>query len=131
MRRISDEPPLYHKFGPHRTELRADAMPLMPGETAELTVRLTEMGPLTSVRLVATNLDALCTFLRRLGWTDPQKGDGDRDVECLCTRPGRVSPVCSVHNDLRAPEDSGGNRVRSRPIDDSEPDQLGVDRHDT
>jgi putative CocE/NonD family hydrolase len=40
MRRESDEPPLYKKMGPHRSELRADAMPLVPGEVAELTFEL-------------------------------------------------------------------------------------------
>jgi putative CocE/NonD family hydrolase len=40
MRRISDEPPLYTKYGPHRSELRADAMPLVPGEVAELRIEL-------------------------------------------------------------------------------------------
>jgi putative CocE/NonD family hydrolase len=36
VRKITDEKPLYTKFGPHRTERRADAMPLIPGEIAEL-----------------------------------------------------------------------------------------------
>ena len=40
MRRLSGEPPLYRKAGPHRSELRADAMPLVPGEVAELTFEL-------------------------------------------------------------------------------------------
>ena len=40
MRRLGDEPPLYRKAGPHRSELRADAMPLVPGEVAELTFEL-------------------------------------------------------------------------------------------
>ena len=40
MRRTSDEPPPYKKLGPHRSELRADAMPLVPGEIAELTFEL-------------------------------------------------------------------------------------------
>ena len=40
MRRVSDEPPLYKKMGPHRSELRADAMPLVPGEVAELSFEL-------------------------------------------------------------------------------------------
>lgn len=40
IRRVSDEPPLYWKPGPHRTELRADAMPLVPGEVAEITFDL-------------------------------------------------------------------------------------------
>jgi len=36
VRKITDEKPLYTKFGPPRTERRADAMPLIPGETAKL-----------------------------------------------------------------------------------------------
>jgi len=40
MRKVSDEKPLYKKFGPHRTERRADAMPLVPGETVEFTFEL-------------------------------------------------------------------------------------------
>lgn len=40
MRRISDEPPLYRKVGPHHSQLRADAMPLVPGEVAELQFEL-------------------------------------------------------------------------------------------
>jgi len=40
MRRVADEPPLYTKIGPHHSELRADAMPLVPGEVAELTIEL-------------------------------------------------------------------------------------------
>ena len=40
MRRAADEPPLYTKIGPHHSELRADAMPLVPGEVAELTIEL-------------------------------------------------------------------------------------------
>ena len=40
MRRVADSPPLYRKIGPHRTELRADAIPLVPGEVAELTFEL-------------------------------------------------------------------------------------------
>ncbi len=40
MRRISNDPPPYRKLGPHRSELRADAMPLVPGEVAELRFEL-------------------------------------------------------------------------------------------
>ena len=40
MRRVTDEEPLYRKYGPHRSERRADAMPLVPGEIAELTFDL-------------------------------------------------------------------------------------------
>jgi predicted acyl esterase len=40
MRRESDKPPPYKKLGPHHSELRADAMPLVPGEVSELTLEL-------------------------------------------------------------------------------------------
>ena len=40
MRKVSDEPPRYNKYGPHHTELRADAMPLVLEEIAELTFEL-------------------------------------------------------------------------------------------
>ena len=40
MRRISGERPLYRKLGPHHSQLRADAMPLVPGEIAELKFEL-------------------------------------------------------------------------------------------
>ncbi len=40
MRRETDTPPPYKKPGPHRSELRADALPLVPGEVAELSFEL-------------------------------------------------------------------------------------------
>ncbi|MBT8100244.1 MAG: CocE/NonD family hydrolase [Gammaproteobacteria bacterium] len=40
MRKPADEPPLYKKMGPHHSQLRADAMPLVPGEVAELKFEL-------------------------------------------------------------------------------------------
>lgn len=40
MRKVSDEKPLYTKFGPYRNEKREDAMPLVSGEIAELTFDL-------------------------------------------------------------------------------------------
>ena len=40
MRKVSDEQPLYRKIGPHHSQLRADAMPLVPGEVAELNFEL-------------------------------------------------------------------------------------------
>ncbi len=40
MRQVADEPPLYRKIGPHHSQLRADAMPLVPGEVAELNFEL-------------------------------------------------------------------------------------------
>lgn len=40
LRRTSDDEPDYWKFGPQRSERRADAMPLVPGEVAELEFEL-------------------------------------------------------------------------------------------
>jgi len=40
MRRETETPPPYKKPGPHRSELRADALPLVPGEVAELSFEL-------------------------------------------------------------------------------------------
>jgi putative CocE/NonD family hydrolase len=40
MRRISDQPPLYRKPGPHHSQLRTDALPLVPGEVAEISFEL-------------------------------------------------------------------------------------------
>jgi hypothetical protein len=40
MRAVTDDAPLYRKYGPHRSELRADAMPLVPGEVAEISFDL-------------------------------------------------------------------------------------------
>ena len=47
LRKPSDEPPPYWKAGPHRSELRRDAMPLVPGEPATLEFELWA----TSVRI--------------------------------------------------------------------------------
>jgi putative CocE/NonD family hydrolase len=40
MRKTTGEAPLYRKIGPHRTERRADALPLVPGEVGEITFDL-------------------------------------------------------------------------------------------
>jgi putative CocE/NonD family hydrolase len=40
MRKLADEPPLYKKNGPHHSQLRSDAIPLIPGEVAELNFEL-------------------------------------------------------------------------------------------
>jgi len=40
MRAVTDDPPLYRKYGPHRSELRVDATPLVPGEVAEISFDL-------------------------------------------------------------------------------------------
>ena len=67
MRRISDEPPEYKKPGPHRSMLRADAMPLVPGEVAELTFELWATSVLIreghSIRIAVAGADA-DTFMR-------------------------------------------------------------------
>jgi putative CocE/NonD family hydrolase len=40
MRQVSEQPPLYRKPGPHHSQLRADALPLVPGEVAEISFEL-------------------------------------------------------------------------------------------
>ena len=40
MRKVADEPAPYRKIGPHHSQLRADALPLVPGEVAELDFEL-------------------------------------------------------------------------------------------
>ena len=40
MRREADVPPLYSKVGPHHSQLRANALPLVPGEVAALSFEL-------------------------------------------------------------------------------------------
>jgi putative CocE/NonD family hydrolase len=61
MRKISDEEPLYTKFGPFHSELRADAMPLNPGEIAELTFDLWPVSVLIkeghSIRIAIAGAD--------------------------------------------------------------------------
>jgi putative CocE/NonD family hydrolase len=67
MRRVTEEPPPYKKLGPHRSELRADALPLVPGEVAELTFELwatsvlIEQGHCIRVAVAGADKD---TFLR-------------------------------------------------------------------
>lgn len=66
-RAVSDAPPLYRKYGPHRTELRSDASPLRPGEVAELTFDLWATSVLIKeghrIRVAIAGADA-DTFLR-------------------------------------------------------------------
>ena len=67
MRRVTDEPQLYKKPGPHRTELRTDAMPLVPGEVAEITFELWATSVLIKqghrIRVAVSGADK-DTFLR-------------------------------------------------------------------
>jgi putative CocE/NonD family hydrolase len=67
MRQVSDEPAPYAKPGPHRSRLRADAMPLVPGEVAELTFELWATSVLIreghSIRIAVAGADA-DTFMR-------------------------------------------------------------------
>ena len=67
MRAVTDEPPLYRKYGPHRSESRADALPLVPGEVAELSFDLWATSVLIRaghrVRVALAGADA-DTFLR-------------------------------------------------------------------
>ena len=67
MRAVTDDPPLYRKYGPHRSEARADAMPLVPGETAEVSFDLWATSVLIReghrIRVAIAGADA-DTFLR-------------------------------------------------------------------
>ncbi len=67
MRAVTDEPPLYRKYGPHRSEARADALPLVPGEVAELSFDLWATSVLIRaghrIRVAVAGADA-DTFLR-------------------------------------------------------------------
>jgi putative CocE/NonD family hydrolase len=67
MRRVTGDPPLYWKPGPHRSELRADAAPLVPGEVAEITLGLWATSVLIRkghrIRVAIAGADA-DTFLR-------------------------------------------------------------------
>ena len=67
MRKSTDEEPLYTKFGPHRTEQRSDAAPLVPDEVAEITFDLWATSVLIRrghrVRVAVAGADS-DTFLR-------------------------------------------------------------------
>ncbi len=67
MRRVTDDPPLYRKYGPHRSETRDDALPLVPGELAEIRFDLWATSVLIRrghrIRVAIAGADA-DTFLR-------------------------------------------------------------------
>lgn len=67
MRAVTEDPPLYRKYGPHRSESRADALPLVPGEVAELSFDLWATSVLIRaghrIRIALAGADA-DTFLR-------------------------------------------------------------------
>lgn len=67
MRAVTDDAPLYRKYGPHRSELRADAMPLVPGEVGEIGFDLWATSVLIReghrIRVAVAGADA-DTFLR-------------------------------------------------------------------
>ncbi len=70
MRWITDDRPPYWKPGPHRSELRADAAPLVPGEAAEITLGLWATSVLVRkghrIRVAIAGADA-DTFLATRG----------------------------------------------------------------
>ena len=80
MRNPSEEAPPYWKFGPHRSELRADAVPLVPGEPAVLEFELWATSVLIGaghrLRIAIAGADA-DTFLRY-----PRDG-GEPTIEVL------------------------------------------------
>ncbi|MDH3732802.1 MAG: CocE/NonD family hydrolase [Gemmatimonadota bacterium] len=85
-RRVTDDPPLYRKYGPHRSELRADAHPLVPGQVAEIEFDLWATSALIleghRIRVAIAGADD-GTFLRY-------------------PRDGSV-PVLTVHRDVSRP----------------------------
>jgi putative CocE/NonD family hydrolase len=96
MRRISEEAPLYRKYGPHRSELRADAMPLVPGEVAEIPIELWATSVLFRkghrIRVAIAGADK-DTFLRY-----PRDGGVPTiTVERNRKRPSRIDLPVKVH----------------------------------
>ncbi len=67
MRAVSDEDPLYQVYGPHRSQLRSEALPLVPGEVAEISFDLWATSVLIRaghrIRVSLAGADAE-TFLR-------------------------------------------------------------------
>jgi putative CocE/NonD family hydrolase len=67
MRAVTEAKPLYRKYGPHRSELRDDALPLVPGEIAEIRFDLWATSVLVReghrIRIAVAGADA-DTFLR-------------------------------------------------------------------
>ena len=67
MRAVTEAEPLYRKYGPHRSELRDDALPLVPGEIAEIDFDLWATSVLVRegyrIRIALAGADA-DTFLR-------------------------------------------------------------------
>ena len=67
MRAVTEAEPLYRKYGPHRSELRDDALPLVPGEIAEIRFDLWATSVLVReghrIRIAVGGADA-DTFLR-------------------------------------------------------------------
>jgi putative CocE/NonD family hydrolase len=88
MRKVTDEPSPYEKLGPHRTERRPDAMPLVPGEVAELTFELWATSALIRkghrIRVAVAGADA-DSFLRY-----PKSGE----VPTLNVERNQLHPSC-------------------------------------
>ncbi|WP_419163664.1 CocE/NonD family hydrolase [Candidatus Palauibacter sp.] len=67
MRAVTEDRPLYRKYGPHRSESRAEALPLVPGEVTELSLDLWTTSVLIRaghrIRVALAGADA-DTFLR-------------------------------------------------------------------
>jgi putative CocE/NonD family hydrolase len=90
MRKVTDEPSPYKKMGPHRTERRADAMPIELGEIAELTVELwatsvlIQKGHRIRVALAGADKDSFLRYPR------------NNEVPMLRVERHRLRPSC-VH----------------------------------
>ena len=105
MRKTTEEEPLYKKFGPHRSERRDDASPLVPGEMAELTFDLWATSVLIKqghrIRVAITGADK-DSFLR-------YPRDGSVPVLTIQRNAVIGSKYCPAHEGSLA--ESCGDRV--------------------
>jgi uncharacterized protein len=87
-RQVSNAPPPYRIFGPYRSFSRADAMPLVPGETAELRFELLPLSALVRAghRLRVSIAGADADTFRRI----PENGMPTISVHRSAAHPSRL-----------------------------------------
>ena len=87
-RKISDNPPEWHVFGPYHSFLEADAAPMVPGEPAEIAIMLQPLAALIeaghSLRVALAGHDA-SNFVRL-----PESGDPTLTVYHDTDHPSRI-----------------------------------------
>jgi putative CocE/NonD family hydrolase len=87
-RKISDNPPIWHVFGPYHSFLEADAAPMVPGEPAEIAIMLQPLAALIeaghSIRVALAGHDA-SNFVRL-----PESGDPTLTVYHDADHPSRI-----------------------------------------